>query len=245
MEPQIFESMQRDEQNHWWFRARRRIAASVLDALALPKHAEILEAGCGSGGNLGMLSAYGTVLAFELYDMARAAAAARGIGSVENGHLPDAIPFKGKAFDLIALFDVLEHVKDDGASLKALVQRLKPQGLLLLTVPAMPLLWSRHDELHHHFRRYRKRELAARLREAGLEIVTLNYLNVLLFIPIMAIRMVERVLPQRVDTVGSKQPGGWLNGLLYQAFACERFLVRRCPFPFGVSLIAVARKRNG
>ena len=146
--------MVRLEECHWWWLSRRAIVESIIRKLALPAGIDILEAGCGTGGNLAMLSQFGNVYGMELDDVARDYAVQRKIGTVEPGKLPDPIPFPGRTFDLIVLMDVLEHLEDDSGCLKALRKRLKPGGSIVISVPALKMLWSPHDDSHHHFRRY-------------------------------------------------------------------------------------------
>ena len=140
--------------------------------IALPPAPRILEAGCGTGGNLAMLARFGRVSAFEPDGDARHAARAKSTADIRDGRLPDQVPFQPETFDLVAMLDVLEHIDDDVAGLRALCATLQRGGQVLVTVPAFPFLWSRHDELHHHKRRYRKRGLVAAAEAAGLEVLS-------------------------------------------------------------------------
>lgn len=241
MERQIYDETAGVEDAHWWFTARRKILASFIARLSLPLHAEILEAGCGSGGNLAMLSRFGKVFAFEYDDTARALAAKRNVADVLPGSLPDGIPFADKQFDLICLLDVLEHVEQDRASLAALHARLRPGGYLLLTVPAFMLLWSAHDRLHHHYRRYRCGPLAALAREAGFAVRRCSYFNFWLFPLIAAVRLAEKCLPARPPSP-LRIPPAPINRLLEGLFASERRLLSWLSLPCGVSIILLAQK---
>ena len=181
MNREIYIRMAQVEDDHWWFARRRVIVESLLARFGLARGAAILEAGCGSGGNLRMLARRGPVCAMDIDDQAVQFAQARGIGEVAHGRLPDQIPFGDRSFDLVLMTDVLEHLDDDGAALRALRERLRPGGLLLLTVPAFRCLWSPHDVAHHHRRRYRAGQLRKVVSEAGYEICYLSYYNFLLF----------------------------------------------------------------
>jgi SAM-dependent methyltransferase len=240
MKSELLEKQAALEQVHWWFVARRRILDRVVASLDLPFGARILEAGCGTGGNLPMLARHGEVFAFDVSETARHYATASGCAQVALGELPCQIPFAGGGFDLIMLLDVLEHIEDDGAVLRVLKSRLKPGGRLLITVPALPSLWSYHDDQHHHFRRYRKAELATRVLEGGFELTTVSYFNTLLFPLVGAVRFVRK-LSGAVFSDDLVLPPPWLNGLLTRIFAVERHLVRNISLPIGVSLMAVAR----
>ena len=144
------------EDRHWWFVGRRVILASVLDGLDLPQDADLLEAGCGNGANLDMLRRFGKVRAFEPDDRDRTRAERRGVAEVAPGHLPESIPFGGQAFHVVLALDVIEHLDDDVAALRAIAARLAPAGRVIVTVPAHPFLWSRHDVRNGHRRRDRE-----------------------------------------------------------------------------------------
>ncbi|WIA55837.1 class I SAM-dependent methyltransferase [Sphingobium sp. WTD-1] len=238
MDQSAYASMSAQEGEHWWFVARRAILETLIrSSIAPPQGARILEAGCGTGGNLAMLAAHGTVDALEYDAGARALARARGIGRVEPGMLPHKIGFDEDSYDLIAVLDVLEHVEQDRASLAALRTRLASGGRILLTVPAVPWLWSDHDVLHHHKRRYTRASLVRVAREAGLTVEAVGYFNSLLFPLAMTTRMAQRLLKRKSES--DVQPSPPVNGLLRRIFAWERHLLGRIRFPIGLSLYAI------
>ena len=154
--------------------------------------------------------------------------------------LPDLSAFPAGHYDLVALLDVLEHVTDDSAALAAIRGRLKPGGALLVTVPANRWMWSAHDVAHHHHRRYRRGEIAALAREAGLEVELLTHFNTVLFPLIAAARIAGKALKR--ESADDSMPPAPLNAALKGLFGIERHLVGRLPLPFGVSLIAVLRR---
>ncbi len=241
MEAAVFARMAELDQDHWWFVARRRILESLIRRrVKPPPGAQILEIGCGTGHNLAMLSRFGSLDASELDDTARALAAQRRGMPIKSAALPDLSMFETKNYDLIALLDVLEHVADDGPALVAIKQRLKPGGKLLVTVPANPSMWSAHDASHHHHRRYTRGTLRAALVKAGLEIDLLSPFNTLLFLPIWAARMVGKALGR--EAADDSLPPLPVNAVLKAVFALEAPLVGRVPMPFGVSLVAIARR---
>jgi SAM-dependent methyltransferase len=241
MERAVFDRMAELDQDHWWFLARRRILDRLIARVVrLPEQAAILEVGCGTGHNLAMLGHYGEVEACELDPSARALASKRLGRKVKDAKLPDLSMFKASSFDLVALLDVLEHVKQDTASLRAIHRRLKPGGALLLTVPANPWMWSAHDAAHHHHRRYSKGQLAKVIADAGFEVQLLSYFNSLLFPPIAAARLVGKAVGR--DSADDKLPGAAINSVLNKVFGLEAGLIGRVPMPFGVSLVAVVRR---
>ena len=147
MENELFDEMYKVETQHWWFVARRKIIESLIQKLDLGQNPHILDAGCGNGDNLEMLSNYGDVVAMEREDNALARAKSRQIGKVVKGELPDNFPSDiNKENDLIVLLDVLEHIDDDEKSLSMLKNWAKYNAALLITVPAYQFLWSSHDD---------------------------------------------------------------------------------------------------
>ncbi|OYV45265.1 MAG: methyltransferase [Acidocella sp. 20-57-95] len=243
MQPEAYTLMAETEGQHWWFRGRRAIVDATIRQLALPQHARILELGCGTGGNLAMLSHYGEVTAIEMDETARNLAQAKaGPGCrILAGALPDQLPLTNEVFDLICLFDVLEHVNEDFASLQAIEKFLAPGGALVLTVPAYEKLWSAHDVMLHHRRRYEKADLQRKLQNTGLVISKLSFANMFLFPVALAARLADQLL-RRTSPTGDKIPPLWLNETMARIFASERHLLRIMNLPFGLSLLAVVRK---
>lgn len=241
MEARVYQRMAELDSSHWWFVARRGILEDVISRIVRPpRDARILEIGCGTGHNLGMLSKFGTVEATELDPAARALASERLGRAVQPAALPDLSMFPESHFDLVALLDVLEHVEDDRSALETIRQRLKPGGKLLVAVPANPWMWSAHDVAHHHHRRYRRGELAQAARQAGYQIDLLSPFNTILF-PLIAAARVAGKLSRR-ESADDSMPPAPVNGILRSLFGLESRLIGRMPLPFGVSLVAVLRR---
>lgn len=241
MDRNVYLRMSKQDSAHWWFVARRQILADQIAQLRLPSDARLLEAGCGPGGNLRMLARFGKLDAFEMDAEARKIAAQRGGIDVAEGVLPDDIRCAAASYDLVAAFDVVEHIERDRESVKAMAGLLSPGGRLIITVPAYQWLWSEHDERHHHWRRYRRSEIRALVEEAGLKIEKLSNFNTILFPLIIAVRFLKRITGQ-ADVPDDRMPGPLVNGLLRRLFAAERFWLRIASFPVGVSILCIARK---
>lgn len=240
MERNVYQRLEEIEGEHWWFRARRNILKSVITRYA-PRSGplKILEAGCGTGGNLAMLAELGTLEAFEFDREARERAAQKSAAVVKFGCLPDEVPYPLGHFDIIGAFDVIEHIEDDVGSLAKLKQHLAPGGKLIMTVPALPWLWSQHDVTHHHFRRYTRSQLESVLRKADLTPVMLTYFNTLLFPPIALLRVVKKAMGSNHEG-DDAMPSPAMNAILRRIFESEKHIIGRIPLPIGVSLAAVA-----
>jgi SAM-dependent methyltransferase len=235
----VYDRMAAHDSTHWWYRARRDILADYLTREAkLPANARILEIGCGTGHNLPMLAHFGIVEAIEIDPAARMIAAQRIGRAVGEAPLPALPGVERASYDLIAVLDVVEHIKDDVAALKAMAACLKPGGKILITVPAHQWMWSAHDVVNHHHRRYSKKTLRAAIRQAGLRERKLGYFNSLLFPLAATARMVGRMTGK--DDSDDAPPPPLVNSLFEAIFRMERHMVGRVPMSPGVSIITLA-----
>ncbi len=243
MEPETHARMSELDQRHWWFVARRDILRAQLRTLPLPPGACILDAGCGTGGNLPMLAEFGRVEAFEMNDSARETACRRSGIAVRPGRLPDGVDFAPESFDLITALDVIEHVENDISGLGALRALLRPGGHLLVTVPAYSWLWSAHDERHHHHRRYTRGALRQVVSDAGFALCRATYFNTLLF-PLAATVRLVNAATGALANVDDAVPPPPVNAILRAAFAAEGRLLRHLSLPFGLSILCIARREE-
>jgi SAM-dependent methyltransferase len=231
----------RAEDRHWWYRGRRRVLARVVDALRLPPRARIL-AGCGSGRNKVDLARRGSVTGIELSDTSVALARERGTGEVVAGSALE-MPFASDSFELATCLDVIEHLEDDAGALRELRRVVVSGGALLVTVPAYQWLWSGHDEVNHHQRRYTRRSLQRVAEQAGWQQARTTYFNSLLLPVAVALRVLDRF--SRKTTESSLDlwvPPAPLNWLLERPLLLEAALIARGGrIPAGLSLLAVFR----
>ena len=239
MEPDTYQLMRQIEDEHWWFVARRRILGALLSRLDIPVKADILEVGCGTGGNIALLSRFGAVTCVEMDETAAEIARARNLAPVLNGKLPDGLPEFSQKFDVVTVFDVIEHVEEDGASLEMLSSLLNPGGSIVVTVPAFNFLWSQHDDENHHQRRYRRRDLVSLANQCGLKLDYISYFNFWLFPPVAAVRLIRKVIPYQEAWQDMRMPNGLVNRILLSIFSSEKHLIGKFSLPFGISLMAV------
>jgi SAM-dependent methyltransferase len=239
MERVVYQQMAELDQRHWWYRARREVIAALIARTAQPPaNAAILEIGCGTGHNLAMLGRFGHVDALELDEEARSLAEKRLGRSVMQAPLPELAGVADREYDLIGAFDVIEHIDDDRAAVSSIAAKLKPTGKFVMTVPAHQWMWSAHDTVNHHKRRYSKRALKQLIESAPLRLERIGYFNSLLFPLALADRFASKVRGK--DSADVTLPAAPLNAALERAFAAERHFVGRLPLPPGLSLFAVA-----
>lgn len=235
----VYDRMAAHDTTHWWYTARRDILSDYLGRYAgLPKAARLLEIGCGTGHNLPMLARFGDLDAIEIDAAARAIASERLGKPVGDAPLPELPGVPRGAYNLIAVLDVVEHIAADVTALAAMRDCLAPGGKILITVPAHQWMWSAHDVVNHHQRRYSKAGLKAALGKAGLKPTHFGYFNSLLF-PLAAAARIAGRLTGRDDSDDSP-PAAPLNALFGTVFRLERHLVGRVPMPPGVSIITLA-----
>lgn len=243
MKPELFELMVQQQDHHWWFRARRRILRDLLKRHLRHPGEAILEAGCGTGGNLAMLAEFGPLTALESDPVARQYALSRSEVKILEGALPNEVPPLDGPPRCIALFDVLEHIEQDGPALARLAQLASDDAQLFLTVPAFPMLWSSHDEQHGHFRRYRRKPLIDLAERNGWQVEYCSYFNSLLFLPAALARIWQNWQGGTTDP-GLDIPPQPINRLLEWIFLLDRLLLGYFRLPFGLSLVLIATRQT-
>ncbi len=248
MEERYYETYYQHETEHWWFRWRFKLIREVIGRIeGIPKRPRMLDAGCGTGQMLKMLQHHGNAVGLDLSREAISFASSREARNLVLGTVTNP-PFAEGSFDVALALDVIEHVDDDTAILQGLHALVRPGGALIVTVPAFQFLWSDHDRINLHRRRYRAAELRERLEESGFEIDRLTYCNTALFPVVAVVRRAQAVMrrfrPKADDELNSdlhRYPPV-LNGLLYRLMLGETRLLRRFDLPIGVSILAVARR---
>jgi len=229
------------ESFHWWFVVRRKLLRSILSSVKAPKNCVALEVGCGTGANLrtlGLAGLYGIGLDRSIYALTL-------VKSKENfpllaGDLND-LPIKTKSVGVIIAADILEHLEDDTLGINEFYRVLKEDGLLILTVPAFRFLWGIQDRVTGHKRRYTRKEIVNRLKEAGFDILKSSYFNFFLFFPILFARRTIHFLNLKIESENEVN-SPMLNLLLRAIFSLEVYVLKYFSFPFGVSIFCIARK---
>lgn len=228
------------ERTHWWFDGRRRLFSGLIDKLALPQDARILDIGSSTGTNLRMLGEMGFTQ-FEGMDMSDEAirwCAHKGLGKVTKGDVC-AIPFPDGSFDLVLATDIIEHVDDDAGALREITRITKPGGKVLITVPAFQSLWGLQDDVSHHKRRYRARQVMNLVGAANLRPRRAFHFNYILFLPIFIARLIIRRTVVKLRSENEIN-SPLVNRILGWIFRFDVATAPRIRPPFGVSFLVLA-----
>jgi SAM-dependent methyltransferase len=222
--------------NHWWWRTRETILLRTLARLIdRDRVARILDVGCGAGLFFDALAPFGHVEGIES-DEALVQQSGKwrdriSIGELDNLFRPD------EPFDTILMLDVLEHVANPEQVLGSARRILRPGGRIVVTVPAFECLWTSHDDLNHHFRRYTAQELRRTIRDAGLLTERVSYMFQSLVIPKLFVRAIEAVKGGAPQV--PRVPSPAVNTMLRMWFQAESHASKW--LPFGTSLMAIVR----
>lgn len=230
------------QQKHWWFVSKKKIVLDFIDRyVPTNDNHKILDIGCGSGLMLNALEQIGDTYGMDMSDDAINFSKEIFSGTVKKGMLPDNIPYDEEYFSLIVALDVIEHVNDDRASLKAIRSHIAEGGQAVISVPACMFLWSEHDVLNEHKRRYTLEELKGKLIDAGFTIEKISYFNTFLFPLISLVRMINNLLKRKgASEIDLPHPA--INYIVEKIFSLEKYFLRIMNFPIGVSVLAVVRK---
>lgn len=233
------------ERNHWWFRARSEVLESQIKRIANGNKLKILNIGTATGAGSEMLSRYGEVTSVEFDSECVKFLRGNLKMEVTEASILE-LPYTENEFDLVCAFDVIEHVEEDQLAAQEMLRVCKNKGTIFCTVPAYNFLWSKHDEVNHHKRRYTASTFNHLF--VGSKIIYSGYFNTLLFLPVTFIRISSRFIPRLFLRKGAGSDftlagNQRLNSLLYYFFRLENNLLRRrIRFPFGISYLLITKK---
>lgn len=235
------------EDTYWWFVARRELVQHLLAHYCPTKPGRvILDVGCGTGATLKAISHMGTPVGMDRSPEALHYCRMRGLRRLSLA-TAESLPVASRSVDAVLALDLLEHLPDDEGAAREFARVLRPGGILLVTVPALPELWSEHDEALDHLRRYRASRLRRVLLAAGLHVERLSPLITALLVPIACLRLIQRILRRKPAVVRTAfiVPPRPVNRLLTELLRLERRWLSRFNLPVGVSLVALARRPSG
>jgi len=229
------------EDRHWWCVSRHEMVLGLIGALS--RDARILDVGCAGGGMMSLLKKKGfsDVTGVDLSAEAAARCARRGIKGV---FVMDAqeLSFPDGSFDVVVASDILEHVPDPVKALRSWRRVLKPGGQLIVFVPAYACLWSEHDVINHHHKRYERQDFRREVEAQGFNVRRFSGWNITLLVPSLAAVVLGRQKKGSGYVGYLRSVPAWLNGLLTALLRVENFFLRKISVPFGVSFFMVAAR---
>ncbi len=239
MDSTYAQNYERLYRHHWWWRSRERFLVELLRKTQFPRDGNVLDIGCGGGWSFDVLSQFGHEVSGVENDEALVAAGGSRREQIYCGPFDRSFQ-PNKTFNLIVMLDVLEHMAQPQLALDYAAELLVPDGRLVITVPAMPLLWTSHDDLNHHFIRYTKSTLRPVIENAGLNIDRMQYFFHWLVPLKLAVRFKESMVSTKPQ---SPQVPKFLVNAMFQGLSrVEQKLLTRVPIPIGSSLLCVARR---
>lgn len=231
------------EESNWWFRVRRNLIFYLFLKYKIKKDFKILDFGCGSGFLAGELQKRG-------YDASGVDQSDEAIEFGKNKGIKNLSVYKGNnlnfpvsSFDIVLALDVIEHIENDGHAVQDIERVLKPGGIIIITVPAYQWLWGVQDDISHHYRRYTIGSLAKVLEaNSNLKVLKKTYFNTFLFPPIAVVRILSKWFNLKKRESDFDINNKWLDNLFFYIFNLERKFLKGINFPFGVSILLVAKK---
>lgn len=235
MKKELYEFHKLEQEKNWWFKARKNIVTRTLNKHLSKNINKILEIGCGYGIMTNMLNNYGMVDGIEPYADCYNYLKENVKGNFIKKNISDYNT--RKKYDVVALFDVLEHIKEESKTVSKINSLLKPKGKVILTVPAYMFLWSHHDDTNKHYRRYTKTSLKKLFEKNGFKIKKISYFNTILF----PLAFVQKITQNKKSK--TYNPNKILNSIFYTFFNIESSIIPNINLPFGVSLLLIAEKK--
>ena len=242
MQEIVYHTNYKLENDYWWFIARNKIIKKLIDTKCnIPKGSQILDVGAGTGGFASFISKDFEVVCLDTSEIALQYCEKRGLQNRYNSTL-DKFPAADWNIQAVTMLDVVEHIEDDAAVVKQVYGLLPKGGSFIAAVPAYQWLWSRHDEIHMHYRRYNKKQFTTLLKEAGFKIEFASYYNSFLFMPAVLKRFIGKIFGDKKDESPVDEVPGFMNKIFTGIFSLEAKFLPAIKFPAGVSIVAIATK---
>lgn len=235
------------ENNYFWFISRQNILTKIIRKLVkLNKNAEILDIGCGTGGFASALkdSVDNNVLCLDTEEIALEYCKKRGLNNIYKGLLTD-FDFSKNNIEFALMLDVIEHIENDSEVVSQVYDTLQEGGYFLATVPAYQWMWSHHDIIHMHYRRYSKKHFEDLLKSQGFQIIYSSYFNTFLFPIVWLKRQFDRLLKkEKEDGNPIDEVPKIINSVFEKIFSLESLFIPKISLPFGLSIVVLAKKGN-
>lgn len=244
MQEIVYHANYEHENSYWWFIARNEILKQVVKSFCdLNQNKNLLDVGCGTGGFASTMLSECNVIGIDTSQIALEYSRKRGLTNLHNTLLKDFDKSIYNKIDVITFFDVIEHIEDDVAVVNEAYNLLDSGSYLIASVPAYQWLWSKHDEIHMHYRRYSKREFEKIFKNAGFKVMYSSYFNSILFFPAALMRFIEKITKKdnKKDSPIDEVPN-FINKLFTFIFRLEKKWIPKVKIPFGLSIVLVAKK---
>jgi ubiquinone/menaquinone biosynthesis C-methylase UbiE len=242
MNPEEYRKMRSVEDDYWWFVSRRELALTLLDTYAKTQNATILDVGCGTGAVLSELESRGHAIGIDLSHDALTFSNDRGLNHLVYANA-EQLPFVDNLFDAVVSLDTIEHVPDHESAIAEIFRTLKPGGVFVMNVPAFNWLWGPHDIALMHQRRYTRQQVKSLLVSQGFQVEKLSY-SVFFLFPAVILRRLADKFNKGEPKVTLPQFRTSTNQALKSLMRTEGQLFQRVNFPWGSSVVSVAKKPN-
>lgn len=240
MDIKLHKQHQNLQKSHFWFKVKDNLLKDLVQRYLKSKD-KILDFGCNYGHSTRLLQSLGyDTFGLDISD--EAIGYGRSLG-IKNIFLESEKYFPPNSFDAIISLDVLEHIEDDKNALKNLLNLVRPNGIIVIMVPAYMFLWGVQDTISHHYRRYTLKKLIDLSNSVGAEVIRKSYFNTLLFIPIAMFRLFTRFFIKNPHDSDLDINNSFMNKLFFYIFDFERRILRYFDMPFGVSILLILRKK--
>ena len=245
MDNNEYQKLYKFENFYWWHIGRKQIIQTLLSKIRLKTNSRILDAGCGTGGNMRILAQFGNVIGIDNSPEAIKFCKKRGFENIQLKNIENT-GFSDNSFDLIVALDLLEHLDNDVEVLKEFHRVLKKDGYILISVPAYQFLWSEHDVAVHHKRRYSMKEINKCLLKANFQIIRKTF-AITFIVPIV---FIYRIIPKIFSGFKQQKSSDYVilpsfvNNFFIFLLSIEAFLLKYINFPFGISIMCIVKKND-
>lgn len=242
MQEKVYHTNYKVENEYFWFLARNKIVFNVIEQnLKLGDDDYVIDIGCGTGGFAKLLDKKFNTVCLDTSEIALDYCKKRGLNNLHKGTL-ESFPKDAWVINSAVMLDVIEHIEDDAAVVKQVYEMLPIGGKLIASVPAYQWLWSHHDKMHMHYRRYNKKIFIKLLIDAGFKIEYSTYFNTFLFPLAMVKRLIDKLLNKNHSESAVDEVSNFVNNIFTKVFAAESLFIPKIKFPFGMSILTVAKK---
>jgi len=231
------------ENSYFWFLSRNEIISKIISKLTTLKSGDdVIDIGCGTGGFASVLAHNFNVCCLDMEPIALDYCKKRGLEDRFLGSTTEMIE-TGRKFKTAFMLDVIEHIEDDKSVVADVFNLLEPGGYFVAAVPAYQWMWSGHDEMHMHFRRYSMKSFLPLFENAGFDLKYQSYFNTFLCIPAIAKRMLDKFTgADKKNTEPVDILPEYLNKFFKKIFSAEKYFLPKIKFPFGLSILVVVQK---